>query len=112
MKKETQVDGLNKTTFVKEELENGGEIGIIDEQNINPHLKHNKELYNLNDGYSKSRTWKRVASIPTLALQIWAEEETGDNNWFRIPKEIQNKILKKKLNSNEYQYFKTAPGNI
>ena len=24
MKKETQVDGLNKTTFVKEELENGG----------------------------------------------------------------------------------------
>ena len=66
MKKETQVDGLNKTTFVKEELENGGEVGIIDEQNINPHLKHNKELYNLNDGYSKSRAWKRVASIPTL----------------------------------------------
>ena len=29
MKKETQVDGLNKTTFVKEELENGGEVGII-----------------------------------------------------------------------------------
>ena len=112
MKKETQVDGLNKTTFVKEELENGGEVGIINEQNITPHLKHNKELYNHNDGYSKSRALKRVASIPTLALQIWAMEETGDNNWFRIPKEIQNKILKKKLNSNEYQYFKTATGNI
>ena len=110
MKKETQVDGLNKTTFIKEEMDE--KVAIVEEQNITPHLKYNKELYNHNDGYSKSRSWKRVASVPTLALQIWAKEETGDNNWFRIPKETQNKILKKKLNSNEYQYFKTAPGNI
>ena len=112
MKKETQVDGLNKTTFVKEEMENGGEVGIIDEQNITPHLKHNKELYNHNDGYSKSRSLKRVASIPMLALQIWAKEYNGKSNWFALPKETQNKILKKKLNGNEYQYFKTAPGNL
>ena len=110
MKQETQVEGLQKTTFIKDEMEK--KIAVKEELNIDPHLKHNKELYNHNDGYSKSRAWKRVASVPTLALQIWAEEETGDNNWFRIPKEIQNKILKKKLNSNEYQYFKTAPGNI
>ena len=95
MKQETQVDGLNKTTFIKDEMEK--KIAVKEEQNINPHLKHNKELYNHNDGYSKSRAWKRVASVPTLALQIWAKEETGDNNWFRLPKETQNKILKKKL---------------
>ena len=53
-----------------------------------------------------------MASIPILALQIWAEEYNGDNNWFSLPKVIQNKILKKKLNSNEYQYFKTAKGNL
>ena len=110
MKQETQVEGLQKTTFIKDEMEK--KIAVKEELNIDPHLKHNKELYNHNDGYSKSRAWKRVASIPSLALQIWAKEETGDNNWYRIPKETQIKILKKKLNSNEYQYFKTAPGNI
>ena len=111
MKKETQVDGLSKTTFVKEELENGGEVGIIDEQNITPHLKHNKELYNHNDGYSKSRAWKRVASIPTLALQIWAMEETGDNNWFRIPKEIQNKIFTQDRQMQCWGCFERGIGN-
>jgi len=47
-----------------------------------------------------------------LALQIWAKEYNGKSNWFALPKETQNKILKKKLNGNEYQYFKTAPGNL
>jgi len=108
--KETQVEGLKKTTFINEEMDK--KVAIVEELKIDSHLKHNKELYNLNDGYSPSRGLKRVASIPILALQIWAEEETGDNNWFRLPKETQTKILKKKLNSNEYQYFKTAPGNI
>ena len=54
-----------------------------------------------------------MASIPTLALEIWAKEYTGgNNNWFRLPKEVQNKILKEKLNSNEYKYFRTAPGRL
>ena len=108
--KETQVEGLKKTTFINEEMDK--KVAIVEELKIDSHLKHNKELYNLNDGYSPSRGLKRVASIPILALQIWAEEATGDNNWFHLPKETQNKILKKKLNGNEYQYFKTAPGNI
>ena len=30
-----------------------------------------------------------------LALQIWAKEYNGKNNWFALPKETQNKILKK-----------------
>ena len=108
--KETEIDGLKRTTLIGDEMEK--KIVIKEQLNINPHLKSNKELYNKNDGYNKDRTLKRVASIPILALQIWAEEYNGDNNWFSLPKVIQNKILKKKLNSNEYQYFKTAPGNI
>jgi hypothetical protein len=35
-----------------------------------------------------------------------------DRNWFGLPKDVQKKILKKKLNSNEFQYFKTAEGNL
>ena len=49
--KEIQVDGLKKTTFVSDDAEK--QITIGEEQNIDSHLKHNKELYNSNDGYSK-----------------------------------------------------------
>ena len=60
----------------------------------------------------KSRDLKRVASIPTLALSVWAKEYNGDGNWFALPKEVQSKILKTKLNSNEFKYFRTAEGKI
>ena len=110
MKKDTVIDGLKKETFSLDEMEN--KIVVNEEVNIDPHLKHNKILLNQNDGYSKSRDLKRVASIPTLALSVWAKEYNGDGNWFALPKEVQNKILKTKLNSNEFQYFKTAEGKL
>ena len=110
MRKDTVLDGLQKTTYMQDDME--GKIITKEEVDITPHLDHNKKLLNLNDGYSKSRDLKRVASIPTLALSVWAKEYNGDNNWFALPPEVQNKILKTKLNSNEFQYFKTAEGNI
>ena len=110
MKKDTVVDGLKKETFSLDEMEN--KIVVNEEVNIDSHLKHNKILLNQNDGYSKSRDLKRVASIPTLALSVWANEYNGDSNWFALPKEVQTKILKTKLNSNEFKYFKTAEGKI
>ena len=110
MKKDTIVDGLKKETFSLDEMEK--KIVVNEEVNIDPHLKHNKILLNQDDGYSKSRDLKRVASIPTLALSVWANEYNGTNNWFGLPKEVQKQILKKKLNSNEFQYFKTAEGNL
>ena len=110
MKKDTIVDGLKKETFSLDEMEQ--KIVINVEVNIDSHLKHNKILLNQDDGYSKSRDLKRVASIPTLALSVWAKEYNGDGNWFALPKEVQNKILKTKLNSNEFQYFKTAEGKL
>ena len=110
MKKDTVVDGLKKETFSLDEMEN--KIVVNEEVNIDPHLKHNKILLNQDDGYSKSRDLKRVASIPTLALSVWANENNGSNNWFALPKEVQTKILKTKLNSNEFKYFKTAEGKL
>tara|TARA_B100000989_G_C19466008_1_gene438322 strand:+ start:589 stop:924 length:336 start_codon:yes stop_codon:yes gene_type:complete len=111
MKKEVETQGLLSDSF------HDGEKGVVHQRSVNhkPILDHNKKLYNLNDGYSPSRELKRVASIPTLVLEIWAKEYNGDQNkgnWFELPKDVQTKILKKKLNSNEYQYFKTAPGNL
>ena len=110
MIKDTVIDGLKKETFSLDDMEN--KIVVNEEVNIDPHLKHNKILLNQDDGYSKSRDLKRVASIPTLALSVWAKEYNGDSNWFALPKEVQNKILKTKLNSNEFKYFRTAEGNL
>jgi hypothetical protein len=54
----------------------------------------------------------RVASIPTLVLEIWSKEYNGNSNWFALPSDVQKKILKKKLNSSEFQMFRTAPGRL
>ena len=110
MKKDVRVDGLKKETFILDENEK--KIVVKEEVNIDSHLKNNKALYNLNDGYSKSRDLKRLASIPTLALQVWANEYNGSNNWFALPKEVQKQIMKKKLNSSEFKYFRTAEGRL
>ena len=110
MNKDIKVDGLKKETFLLDEQEK--KIVIKEEVYIDSHIKHKKALYNHNDGYSKSRELKRVASIPTLALQVWANEYNGTKNWFALPNEVQKQIMKKKLNSNEFQYFKTAAGRL
>ena len=93
--------------------ESDGKLTINNQQNVNPLLKRNKELYNQDDGFlSKEREMKRVASIPPLVLQVWAHEYNGSRNWFALPKEIQRKIMRTKLNSSEFRYFRTAQGNL
>ena len=82
MNKDIKIDGLKKETFLLDEQEK--KIVLKEEVNIDSHIKHNKALYNHNDGYSKSRELKRVASIPTLALQVWANEYNGTKNWFAL----------------------------
>ena len=105
-------DGLQTTTYNLDEQEE--KVIVKEETNIDSHLKHNKELLNFNDGYSKSRDLKRVASIPLGALQIWASEfdPSTKGNWWKLPKETQSKILKLKLNSSEFKYFRTSQGRI
>ena len=93
-------------------VEADGKLTVKNSQDVNPILQKNKRLYNLNDGYSKSKDLKRVASIPSLVLQLWAKEYNGTNNWFAIPDIERKRILKLKLNSNEFRYFRTASGKI
>jgi len=103
-------DGLVKTTYHSDDMNKQ----VVIERNVDykPIINHNKKMYTQNDGYSKSRDLKRVASIPTLVLELWTKEYNGTGNWFALPKEVQQKILKTKLNSNEFQYFRTAPGRL
>ena len=107
----TEKTGLLTENFYESEK------GVVQERKINhkPILDHNKKLYNLNDGYSPNKGLKRVASIPTIILEIWAKEYNKDQNkgnWFALPKDVQHKILREKLNSSDYRYFRTAPGKF
>jgi len=108
MNKIVEKEGLVTTTYHSDDK------GIVIEKNLDykPIVEHNKKLYNQNSGYSKSRDLKRIASVPTLVLEIWAREYNGSNNWFGLPKDVQNKIMKKKLNSSEFLLFRTAPGRL
>jgi hypothetical protein len=108
MSKIVEKDGLMTTTYHSDSDK------VVIERNIDykPIVEHNKKLYSHNSGYSKSKDLKRVASIPTLVLEIWSKEYNGNSNWFALPSDVQKKILKKKLNSSEFQMFRTAPGRL
>ena len=91
--------------------------GIIQKRSldIEPIIENNKKLFNQNDGYSSDKGLKRIASIPVVILEIWCKEYHKDQNkgnWFKLPQETQKKILKEKLNSSEFRYFRTAEGKF
>ena len=69
MSKIVEKNGLVTETFY------GTEKGVVQERKIDhkPILEHNKKLYTQNDGYSPDKGLKRVASIPTIILEIWAK---------------------------------------
>ena len=98
-----------KTRYIQE---SDGKLTIHNKQNHNPLLERNKKLYTQNDGYTASRDMRRIASVPPIMLQIWAKEYNGTRNWWALPKETQKKIMRTKLNSSEFRYFKTSEGSL
>ena len=97
-------------------LDNGNE-GVVQKRSldIKPIIENNKRLYNQNDGYSPDKGLKRIATIPTIILEIWTKEfhkDQNKGNWFDLPKVIQQKILREKLNSSDYRYFRTSSGKF
>jgi pyocin large subunit-like protein len=113
MKKISEETNKNITeTF----LDNGND-GVVQKRSLDVSsiLENNKRLYTQNDGYSPDKGLKRVATIPTIILEIWTKEYHKDQNkgnWFDLPKEVQQKILREKLNSSDYRYFRTASGRF
>jgi len=98
-----------KTRYIQE---SDGKLTIHNKQNLSPLMERNKKLYTLNDGYTPSKDMKRIASVPPIILQIWSKEYNGTNNWWALPKEIQKHIMRTKLNSSEFRYFRTAEGSL
>ena len=105
----TEWDQGVKTRYIQE---SDGQLTINNQQNLNPLLDRNKKLYTQNDGYTASRDMRRVASVPPIILQLWTKEYNGSNNWWALPKETQKKIMRTKLNSSDFRYFKTSEGRL
>ena len=105
----TEWDQGVKTRYIQE---SDGKLTIHNQQNLNPLMDRNKKLYTQNDGYTASRDMRRIASVPPIILQLWTKEYNGSNNWWALPKEIQKKIMRTKLNSSEFKYFRTSEGSL
>jgi len=84
-----------------------GGITIVRSQDVAPILDRNKALAAWNDGYSPSRELRRAASIPLIVAEKWRNEEGIDvfnpDHW---------PAVKRKLNSSDYAYLRTAPGKL
>ncbi|HUW16881.1 MAG TPA: hypothetical protein VMW94_07365, partial [Actinomycetes bacterium] len=76
------------------------------QQDVEPILKENARLRNLNDGYSPSRDLRRVAAIPNIVIEKWFKAGINvhdENDWPKIAA---------MLDSPDYAYLRTAPGRV
>ena len=99
----SSVNGITET-FEKDKAEN--KIVICQTRDVEPEIEANKAELNNN-----SENWKgdlhKVASIPLIVVEQWWKELKGD------PFSKENRAwLKRKLNSNEFMYFRTKAGRI
>jgi hypothetical protein len=82
------------------------------EQDCSEILKANVDLQN-EDNFSGSlwngRGWVKVASIPMIVLEKWAQEDNID--FMRWNEEDKAKTMLR-LNDKEYSKLRTAPGKI
>lgn len=74
---------------------------------IEPIIERNKALYHDTDGYSPSREWKHVASIPLVVVEIWRKRYGVD-----VLAKEHAPLLKKLLNDPEWRAFRTSPGRL
>jgi hypothetical protein len=84
-----------------------GALIIERAQDCAPILDRNKTLANDGDGFSASRAMRRVASIPLVLIEKWANEEGID---FFNPDHAD--AIKRKLNDPDYLWLRTAPGRV
>lgn len=96
-------DGVVRTEF--QPLEDG-RFALRQVQDVAPVLDRNKALATHNDGYSPSREMRRAASIPLVVIEQWKREgiDIFDPNC--------RDAVRRKLNSSEYLWLRTAPGRL
>lgn len=76
-------------------------------QDTAPILDRNRAMANHNDGYTRDREMRRVASIPFVLIQQWLHEE----GWNAMDPANADRLAKK-LNDPDYLYLRTAEGRL
>jgi|DEB3_MinimDraft_2_1074329.scaffolds.fasta_scaffold00127_4 hypothetical protein len=97
---------IDENGILEETFLDGDDMHIRRSQDVEAILDENKRLASLNDGYSPSRDMRRVASIPMTVIEQWMKE--GINIFDRNCAEA----IRRKLNSPEWRYLRTAPGRV
>ena len=69
-------------------------------------LKQNK--ISRNHTQEQKGEFQRIAQIPLIALQIKTKELFGHSNWHKVHKDDQRTIIKRMINSNEFQNFRVG----
>lgn len=93
------VDGISEFLEFDEAADT---IRFIRQSDVEPVIDANKRLAALNDGYSPSREWKRVASIPLNVVLMWTEKYGVD------PTAQGNEdLLNRLLADPEWRYLRT-----
>jgi len=98
---------IDVSTTIKAEQ---GQLIVKREQDVEGYLEQNKREL------AEASTWrpyagtnmKKVASIPMIVAEQWLKE--GVNVFSNEPE--QRRKVAQKLNSNEYRYLRTAPGQV
>ena len=76
-------------------------------QDISPILESNRIARNHRAGEQKGE-FQRIAQIPLIALQIKCKELFGHSNWWQVEKDDQRSIIKRMINSNEFENFRVG----
>lgn len=106
MKKLLDANGGVVSTFHYDEMEDKTVVQQV--QDVEPILENNKALQTFNDGYSPSREFRRVASIPLVIAQQWMKED--GINWLALPRREKGAYLRKKLSDPDYRFLRTSGG--
>lgn len=88
-------------------VEDDGTVIVRKTQDVTPILDHNKALANHDDGYSRSREMRRVASIPLVVIEQWRAE-----GFDLLSGNFDRKELRRRLNDSDNRFFRTAPGRV
>jgi hypothetical protein len=85
--------------------ESEDKIIIERNQDIEPILSSNREKRNIDDGYTKDRTMKRVGRIPMVVV----EKIIVEQGWNPMDQNNSDRLLQL-LDDPEYAHFKTSDG--
>jgi hypothetical protein len=77
-------------------------------QDLTGILDRNRAMANHNDGYTPTRELRRVAHIPAIIRNKWLAEE----GWDAYRPDLYGDKLMRKLNDPDWQYLRTAEGQI